>query len=79
MLKLVNHSSESTLSHPSQALPSLFILPEETGTTRPGTGEILVTNITMSSFETQSFEEMKITQLGGEMKITQLGGRKMIT
>jgi hypothetical protein len=79
MLKLVNHSSESTLSHPSRALLSLFTLPEGTGIIRPGTGEILMKNITMSSFETQSSEEMKITQLGGEMKTTQLGGGKMIT
>src|ERR1041384_1658093 len=79
MLKLVNHSSESTLSHPSRALLSLFILPEETGTTRTGTGESLMTKITMSSLETQSSEEMKVMQLGGKMKIMQLGGGKMIT
>ena len=58
MLKLVNHSSESTLSHPSRALLSLFTLPEGIGIIRPGTGEILMMNITMSSFETQSSEEM---------------------
>ena len=79
MLKLVNHSSESTLSHPSRALLSLFTLPEGTGIIRPGTGEILMMNITMNSFETQSSEEMKITQLGGEMKTMQLGGGKKIT
>ena len=79
MLKLVNHSSESTLSHPSRALLSVFTLPEGTGIIRPGRGEILMTNITMSSFETQSSEEMMNIHLRGEMKTMQLGGGKKIT
>ena len=63
MLKLVNHSNESTLSHPSRAPLSLFTLPKETEIIRLRIEEFLMTNITMRSFETQSSEEMMNTQL----------------
>jgi len=67
-LKLVNHSSEFTLSHPSRALLSPFTLPEGIGIIHPGTGEILMMNTTMSSLEIQSFAEMRTMQLGGGMR-----------
>jgi len=75
-LKLVNHYSEFILSHPSRAPPRPFTLPEEIEIIRLGTEEILMTNITMSSFEIQSSEEVMNTQLGGETKTMWLGEGK---
>src|SRR4051812_32130480 len=74
MLKLVNHYSEFTLSHPSRAPLSLSTLPKETETIHLGTEGILMTNIIMSSFATWSFEGAMNTQLGGGRKTMQLGG-----
>ena len=68
MLKSVNHYSEFILSHPSRAPPSPFTLPKEIEIIHLGTEEILMMNITMSSFEIQSSEGVMNTQLGGETK-----------
>src|SRR3954469_11056525 len=74
MLKLVNHYSEFTLSHPSRAPLSLSTLPEETETIHLGTEGIPMTNIVMRSFATRNSEEVMNMQLGGGRRTMQLGG-----
>src|SRR3954464_4873235 len=76
MLKLVNHFNEFILSHPSRAPLSLSTLPEETETIHLGIEGILMMNIIMSSFATQSSEGVMNMQLGGGKKTMQLGGGK---
>src|SRR3954471_2313518 len=73
MLKLVNHFNEFILSRPSRAPLSLFTLPEETETIHLGIEGILMMNIIMSSFATQSSEVVMNMQLGGGKKNMQLG------